>query len=340
MANILFYKGEDIQLTFTSESDMSGYTKVVKYFTPYSTIKTATLQVIDTKNFKATFPKEDTLDLTPGKLNIVLEFTASNGKIISKSIDCRIADPYLDGNARTDVSTTSDIVFIDNSLSLNINFLAGGAAVSGILFNKNEVNPDDDGLISINAVPMIIQHDLVPYISASAGDKIRITGTGGSAGIYVDYICIKSISGGDASLISNKTYFITNEEFVSIFKNTKSFTASTQSFIVPTLEFKVAKYTSNYASGNAVLIDFPIFNGKTPIIDDDRLLVLMNAKSSDVTFVVNTGDDVVGSNTFSYILEQSEELILSQNQHAEISYLFAWTSETTCKVLIRWIKEE
>lgn len=125
----LFYKGEDIILTFMSETDMSGYTKVVKFFTFGSSVKTATLTPVDNYVFKAKLSKADTSDLKAGRLNVVIEMTnASNNTEISKSIECRLADAYIDGEQRGDNSESSEIIFIQNN-QINVHFTGSDFAV-------------------------------------------------------------------------------------------------------------------------------------------------------------------------------------------------------------------
>lgn len=125
----LFYKGEDITLTFMSETDMSGYTKVVKFFTFGSSVKTATLTPVDNYVFKAKLSKADTSDLKAGRLNVVIEMTnASTNTEISKSIECRLADAYIDGEQRGDNSESSEIIFIQNN-QINVHFTGSDFAV-------------------------------------------------------------------------------------------------------------------------------------------------------------------------------------------------------------------
>lgn len=125
----LFYKGEDIVLTFTSTTDMSGYTKVVKYFTPLSAVKTATVTAVNGTTFTAKMVKADTADLKPGRLNVVLELTdGSSNKQISKTIDCKLADAYQDGSEREANELTADIAFLPNGITLDVIVLGSSFA--------------------------------------------------------------------------------------------------------------------------------------------------------------------------------------------------------------------
>lgn len=111
----IFYKGEDISLTFNSDSDLSGYDKVIRFFTPFSEIKTAVVTPVDNNQFIAILSDEDTKDLKPGPLNIVVEFIsqASGAKLISKTISARLEDPEVNGGVRSYApDIESDIVFV------------------------------------------------------------------------------------------------------------------------------------------------------------------------------------------------------------------------------------
>jgi hypothetical protein len=147
----IFYKGEDITLNFSSESDMSGYTKVVKYFTPFSSVKTAVLTPIDNYSFTASLVKEDTADLTAGTLNVVIEFTQGDEKSITKTAAFRFVDAYTDGGERTNVDVDIDVVFT-NDIYIDINFVGlnlktiNGQSLLGTGNVTIEANPSDDSI--------------------------------------------------------------------------------------------------------------------------------------------------------------------------------------------------
>lgn len=110
--NALYFKGEDIILTFKSAVSLAGFTKTVKFFSPLSVVKTATITTIDEYSFTATLVSADTMAMTSGRLNIVVELVnASTKKLISKTVDCYIADAYTDGGTRAKVTNAFDIVF-------------------------------------------------------------------------------------------------------------------------------------------------------------------------------------------------------------------------------------
>ena len=110
-------------MTFQSETSLAQYTtKVVKVFTPLTAPVTATVEVIDTYSFKATLTAAQTAAMTPGRLNVVIELTDADSKIISKTLSCRLADPYLDGSERSDADFIADIVFVENN-NITVNFV-------------------------------------------------------------------------------------------------------------------------------------------------------------------------------------------------------------------------
>ena len=126
----IFYKGEDVILTFQSTEDMSGFNKVVKFFTPYSTPKTATIVGVNNNVFTAKLASADTAALPTGTLNIVLEFTSSNGKIITKTVRAKLADAYLDGGDRGSGDVPITQVSFNNNQVLNISFTTHSVVVA------------------------------------------------------------------------------------------------------------------------------------------------------------------------------------------------------------------
>ena len=116
-----FYKGEDITFAVSSAVNLSAYTKVVKFFTPLSSIKQATITPIDNFSFSVKLAAADTADLTIGQLNIVFELT-SGDKMISKTIGAKMLDPYLDGGVREDASLDSEIIFMQDEIQFTLNF--------------------------------------------------------------------------------------------------------------------------------------------------------------------------------------------------------------------------
>lgn len=123
----IIYKGEDVSLTFTSVTDISGYEKTVKYFTPFSEIKVATITNIDAYSFTAKLRGQDTLHLNVGPLNIVIEFSneETNLKMISKTIFAKMVNSEENGGIR-DYNTdyNEEIVFLQNTpIAINFNGL-------------------------------------------------------------------------------------------------------------------------------------------------------------------------------------------------------------------------
>jgi hypothetical protein len=133
----LFYKGEDVTLTFSSTASLAGYmTKAVKFFTPFSTIKTAALTTPDNNTIVAKLSASDTADLPSGTLNIVIELTASSGKVISKTIEAKLADAYIDGSERDETDLTTEIIFLQNQ-PIKVNFSLSGVQYDEIIAASN-----------------------------------------------------------------------------------------------------------------------------------------------------------------------------------------------------------
>ena len=118
---VIFYKGEDIIIHFNSDTDISTYTKVVKFFTPFSAIKTATVNEIDDNNFTAIISDTQSSDLKTGTLNIVVEFSLAGNTLISKSVECQLNDAYQNGGAREGVGN-SEFSLSFNETTLQISF--------------------------------------------------------------------------------------------------------------------------------------------------------------------------------------------------------------------------
>ena len=118
----IFYKGEDITLIFSSENDLSDYTKVVKVFTPLSSIKTASISEIDNNSFSAKITSSQTSDLKTGNFNIILELTKSGAKSISKTVKAKLNDAYLDGGEREDSNSASYELNFAGENIISINF--------------------------------------------------------------------------------------------------------------------------------------------------------------------------------------------------------------------------
>ena len=135
---------------------------------------------------------------------------------------------------------------------------------------------------------------------------------------------------GDSAPTHNEKVWIDNTADLLVYKS------ATTATITPNNTLKVDKYNSNYAGGNTVLIDAPIFDTDKNIdYDDERVVVIKNIKAGTVTFVIDTLSTIVGGVTYNYIILNGDTFDLDQDEYAEISYLYTMTSATTCDVLIR-----
>lgn len=133
----LFYKGEDVTLTFSSVASLAAYTtKAVKFFTPFSTVKTAAVTTPDNNTIIAKLNASDTADLPAGTLNIVIELTASSGKFISKTIEAKLADAYIDGSEREETDLTTEVIFLQNQ-PIKVNFSLSGVQYDEIIAASN-----------------------------------------------------------------------------------------------------------------------------------------------------------------------------------------------------------
>jgi hypothetical protein len=120
--------------------------------------------------------------------------------------------------------------------------------------------------------------------------------------------------------------------------NNLSFIATTGATITPNFAPVIAKYTSNYAGGNTVLVDFPT---DTPTKDEPvQYLVIKNLKGSDVTFVIADGVDSYLGIDYTYFMMQTDSIVVPSGKRVELSYMYAMTSPTTCDVSIMYKVQE
>lgn len=117
----IIYKGEDVELVFSAQVDMSSYSKEVTCFTTLSAPKIATIEPIDNFQFKAIISKIATADLAPGRMNVVLKITDSQGKVaISKAADFVISDPNLDGSIRRNANSYNIAMSFNEDINIAI----------------------------------------------------------------------------------------------------------------------------------------------------------------------------------------------------------------------------
>lgn len=207
----LFYKGEDFSVTFHSEYNMSNFTKTVKFFTPFSAVKNATITQVNANTFTANFAAADTADLTVGRLNIILEFTLSGKKSISKTINATIADPQLDGGERvTNGAVDADVIFIDNdAIEIDVLFNVDTQLVAQTIELKNTA-------LSNKALENLRQ---VFYRNLEGDNQLPITDFGGRTRPIQTPITLISIDD------ENKEYILANMPFVlDIKKNPANWT--------------------------------------------------------------------------------------------------------------------
>jgi hypothetical protein len=227
--------------------------------------------------------------------------------------------------------------------------------------NKTDVNPliSPDYFSEITALPIVTSFNVSPSDSNIPSEKLvkdnldlklDLPINGKSYPIDADSFLMKDsensgewvevlkanineVHVGDTEPTHNEELWV---DTTSI--NNLSFIANTSSFIVPDFAPVIAKYTSNYASGNAVSVEFPVNPPKTN--EPVQYLVIKNLKDSDVTFVVAEGDDVVGSITYTYELMQTDSIVVPSGKRVELSYMYMMTSATTCLVSIMYKVQE
>ncbi|MDH6354742.1 hypothetical protein M2132_001071 [Dysgonomonas sp. PH5-45] len=104
MTTLKFYKGESLNIKFAAYDnktpaellDISGYTKTVELFTPYSGKIIPTISDIDKNTFQIDLSADQTRNLNAGAFNIVVKLSKGSEVKIGKSIPCQLLDPYID----------------------------------------------------------------------------------------------------------------------------------------------------------------------------------------------------------------------------------------------------
>jgi hypothetical protein len=187
---------------------------------------------------------------------------------------------------------------------------------SGFELNElHDVNTSIEKTIPLNADYFLIWDTVVSYWK-----KVSKT--------YLNEVHI-----GDSAPLYNESIWIDTSAAVNT-----SFIATTGATITPNIANQLSKYTSNYASGNTVLVDFPT---NPPVYDDiNKALIIKNLKAADVTFVPSTGNNTVGAVTYTYFMMQIDPIDVPQNKRVELSYLYSFTSSTTCDVSIMYKVQE
>ena len=131
MATLNFYKGESLNIIFTAYDngtppklmDISGYTKTVEVFTPYSTKIIPQISSVSNNSFQINLLASQTKNLNSGLFNIVVKLTKGDEVKIGKSILCGILDPYVgcgpenlsvdNGQAKVDMKIDNSVINFD-----------------------------------------------------------------------------------------------------------------------------------------------------------------------------------------------------------------------------------
>lgn len=161
---VIYYKGEDISLQLKSDSDISGYTKVVKFFTPFSSPISATVTEIDAYNFTASITDTQSATLKTGTLNIVVEFSSGGNTIISKTVECQLNDAYMNGGARESINqSTYSVNFNESTLELIFDVINYNSILS---------------LIAFRVVADITERNAIPSILRRIGNRVNVISNG------------------------------------------------------------------------------------------------------------------------------------------------------------------
>ena len=120
---LIVYKGEDIILNCISDVDLIGYTLTAFCFVD-DIKQSMVVTIIDGFNFKAWITSINSSNLSAGSLNVVFDLQDSSKKLISKSVQAILSDPYSIGDIKTDDKGSVIVYFIfDNqTITLTVNY--------------------------------------------------------------------------------------------------------------------------------------------------------------------------------------------------------------------------
>jgi len=120
---LIVYKGEDIILNCISDVDLIGYTLTAFCFVD-DIKQSMVVTIIDGFNFKAWITSINSSNLSAGSLNVVFDLQDSSKKLISKSVQAILSDPYSIGDIKTDDKGSDIVYFIfDNqTITLTVNY--------------------------------------------------------------------------------------------------------------------------------------------------------------------------------------------------------------------------
>lgn len=131
MTALKFYKGESLNIKFAAYDNsspakllnISGYTKSVELFTPYSQKILPTVSNIDNNTFQINLSADQTQNLNAGSFNIIVRLTKGSEVKVGKSIPCQLLDPYIacgpeelamdNGQAKIDMKIDAGIIAFD-----------------------------------------------------------------------------------------------------------------------------------------------------------------------------------------------------------------------------------
>lgn len=147
MNDIKFYKGESLSLVFSAYDkagkaiDISGYTKEVSLFTPFSTKLVKSVTGVSNSSFSANITAEETSGFEQeGNLNIIVKLKKGTEVKIAKSIPFILLDPDSSGcrdtgrlsvdsgNIKIDMSFDTDFANFDVFFGNGINLIDGADA--------------------------------------------------------------------------------------------------------------------------------------------------------------------------------------------------------------------
>lgn len=189
MAAMNFYKGESISILFTAFDnatppqmlDISGYTKSVTVFTPYSNYIVPTVTDIGINTFSISLSAADTLSLNPGSFNIVVKLTKDGKVKIGKSVPCYLVNSNVETNPTgqpIDEGHVGVNMTIDSSeINFDMHFGTGDIVIGGSVSYTLDASVDLGGAsTSDGKVPT--QKAVKTYVDTKAIGMAELDGSG------------------------------------------------------------------------------------------------------------------------------------------------------------------
>ncbi len=144
MTTLNFFKGESMNIIFRafdngnppSNLDISGYTKKVELFTPFSNRIVPTVAGINNYSFQIDLTAAQTQSMNEGPFNIVVTLTKGSEVKIGRSIPCELLDPFVgcgpEGLSMDNGQARVDMLIEGGTINFDMFFGTANISIDGI----------------------------------------------------------------------------------------------------------------------------------------------------------------------------------------------------------------